>query len=161
MNIGSFLPQFGKYDTISAWVSFPNGVVNSTTDTIVHKVTFGCDQILSGDYIVGPTGDFPSVNDALDVLNLCGTAGNVNLKLQNGTYEQTINLHNLNQYTGAYDVITITSLSGNAADVILKNEINKSSVIEIDHSHNVVIKNVTIDATTASQGINFLDPLII
>ncbi|MDD2286291.1 MAG: right-handed parallel beta-helix repeat-containing protein, partial [Paludibacter sp.] len=157
VTIGNYIPRLAQYDTITVWVTNPNGMPNTSEDSLMSKIAYGCTQILGGDYTVGPTGQFPTINDALEILNLCGTSGNVNLKLENGTYVQGIQLFDLNEITGAYDVLTITSLSGNPADVILKNDSTQTMVIDLARSHNVVIKDLTIDAREGTVGVRVTD----
>ncbi len=155
--LGSYLPQLEKYDTITAWVSMPNNEPNASSDTIAYRVSYGCNAILSGNYTVGPTGYFTDIDEALSIMKTCGTAGNVTLQLESGTYTKPIKLVDLNYYTGAYDLLTITSLSGNVEDVILQSDGSEAMIIEIARSHNVVISNLTIDVTTAYQGVAITD----
>jgi len=155
--LGTYLPQLEKYDTIVAWVSTPNGENNGTSDTIISHISYGCHDILSGTYTVGPTGQFASIDEVLKIMKTCGTAGNVTLQLESGVYTQPIKLLNLNHYTGPYDVLTITSQSGNPEDVVLKSNGSEAMIIEIARSHNVLISNVTIDVTGAYQGIAITD----
>ncbi len=65
---------------IVMWVSMPNGVIDSTTyDDTLQIITYGCSSLLSGDYVIGlDTGaDFASISAFFNVLNLCGSVGNI------------------------------------------------------------------------------------
>jgi hypothetical protein len=47
ITIGSYLPTINKWDTITVWVSMPNGVIDSiTTDDTLTKVIFGSSDII-------------------------------------------------------------------------------------------------------------------
>lgn len=157
VTIGNYVPRMSEYDTIVVWVGMPNGVSNTTSDTILDITPYGCDVILSGNYTIGSTGDFASVNEALDIIELCGTSGKVTLQLQNGTYREAINFIDYDNILGARDSIVLTSLSGNPNDVTIVKDSTQTMVINIARSHNIIIKNLTLDGTLGTVGVRITD----
>ncbi len=105
----------GAY-TITTWLSNANGLGadnNTSNDTLVRARCTG----LSGTYTIGATGNFPSVQAAVNDLLNCGTTGAVTFQIQPGTYYGSYNLSN-NPSLSA-NSITFTSSTSNASDVIL------------------------------------------
>lgn len=160
--IGYYSPRQNTYDTIVVWVGMPNGVIDTIIhDDTVHVYTYGCITILSGEYIVGTDlgANFTSINNVISALGGCGSSGNVTLKLQSGTLVENVSLLNLRSLLGVDDTLIITSQTGKAQDAIIKP--TNGSAFTIGKSDNIVIKNITIDVSSAttlvSNGIYFSD----
>ncbi len=156
VTIGYYTQGLSTFDTIFVWVSMPNGTIDpSTMDDTLSIISYGCNNPLNGEYVIGPSSgaDFPSINDALFVASMCGANGDVCLKLQDGSYAENWDFSNLSDLIGGY-TLTITSLNGNKDSVILK---PISGVgITINNTHNLILKNITIDNTiNSSYGIQF------
>ncbi|MDR0604843.1 MAG: hypothetical protein LBG80_11115, partial [Bacteroidales bacterium] len=116
ITIGSYFPTAGKWDTIVAWVSMPNGVVDSTVKDDTLKITvFGCSSILSDTITIGAGEDFTSVNAVLDNMRYCGTSGDITLLLK-GTFHENMDLSDL-PIEGS---LTITSADNHADSAIIK-----------------------------------------
>lgn len=102
--------------TITAWLSNANGLGadnNTSNDTLVSSRCTG----LSGSYTIGATGNFPTIQAAVNDLLNCGTTGAVTFQIQPGTYYGSYVL-GANSILSA-NSITFTSSTSNAADVIL------------------------------------------
>ncbi|MBO7465924.1 MAG: hypothetical protein J6T56_08785 [Bacteroidales bacterium] len=93
ITLGSYTQKLMGYDTITVWVSDPNNKVDSILeDDTLTVIAFGCDSLLKGTYTVGKGGkhNFPSLADALKILETCGWGGDVTLKIASGTYAENI-----------------------------------------------------------------------
>ncbi len=156
ITIGYYSQRNSTFDTIMAWVSMPNGVVDSVSyDDTVKIISYGCSSTLNGEFIVGhnPGANFSSIENAFFVAGLCGVDGDVILKLQNGIYAENWDCSNLSDLIGNF-TLSITSLSGNRDSVILK---PTSGVgIILNNTNNLVLKNITIDNSISNAyGIQF------
>ena len=100
-----------------------------------------------------------SISNAISALSGCGSSGNVILKIQADTLKENVNLQNLRDFLGENDTLTITSLSGNAQDAVIKPL--DGSAFTIGKSNNIIIKNITIDVSAVtsktSHGIYLVD----
>ncbi|MDR0603412.1 MAG: right-handed parallel beta-helix repeat-containing protein [Bacteroidales bacterium] len=148
----------GKNDIV-VWIASVNTLSGDDylqNDTV--RMSFNaCDSLYSGDYIVGAVnGDFTSVMEGITKFKSCGVKGDIVLRLERGTYEETWNLVDLDfmeNYT-----LTITSLDNHKDSVILqpKGTVNKIIGIVLANANNITIKHLTIDAATKAQkGIQF------
>ncbi|MFA5640685.1 MAG: hypothetical protein WC946_09430, partial [Bacteroidales bacterium] len=120
--IGSYIPRNELYDTVVVWVGMPNGVLDSVNvlDDTLRVITYGCINQFSGDYVIGNQSgaDFPSFNDAIKILENCGANGDITFKFQSGVYNP-LAIGDLKEYIGNYS-LTITSVTGNAEDVVFE-----------------------------------------
>jgi parallel beta-helix repeat protein len=135
----------GTY-TVKAWTNLPNGQFdsNAMNDTATVQV-ISCNP-LNGIYTVGPTGTYPSIQAALDVIATCGISGPVTLNLETGTYTGQVTLP---QVAGldATKTVTIQSATGNAADVVLNYAVTGSAdnwTLKFDGADYFTVKNITI-----------------
>ncbi len=105
--------------------------------------------MLSGDYIVGlDTGaDYSSLTEFFNILTLCGSLGDITLKFQDGVYAENWDLSNLGDLKGVI-TLTITNLSGNPDNVILRPTSNAGIVL--NNTDNLIIEGITIDAATSA-----------
>jgi hypothetical protein len=112
-----------------------------------------CSSLYTGDYTVGASGYFTSIQDALNKISVCGMNGDITLKLLPGVYQEDIDLAYSSLYTGNY-TLTLTSDAGNALGTTIETQ---SKGIELAQSNNIVISDITIDTrTNKTFGINFL-----
>ena len=155
--IGYYIPRNSMFDTLCIWVSDPNGAYDSTHyDDTLQIITFGCGQIFSGTYIVGPDtahSDFETIGSLLSAINLCGTSGSITVKMQSGTYAENIKIPDLSKVMGT-DTLFITSLAGDADSVIFKPATGVA--MTLNGVNNVYVNNITLDATTGTYGMQFL-----
>jgi hypothetical protein len=137
VTVGSFIPRLEKYDTVTVWVSLPNGVHDTTTyDDTLSVIIYGCTPNMSGTYTVGASGDFRNIQEAINVLGLCAPlGGDITFELESGTYNENVNLTNLAEILGG-NMLTITSVSHNANDVIIK---SSGVGITLSKSNNIII----------------------
>ncbi|HRZ41477.1 MAG TPA: GEVED domain-containing protein [Bacteroidales bacterium] len=117
------------------------------------RVVSLCANTLSGNYTIGGTNpDFPTFNDALTSLNLCGITGPVTFNVAPGTYTEQLNLGAL-QGASATNTVTFQSANNDSTAVIL--QFNAASntnnyVVNLQGTSHVIIKNMTLKALNAS-----------
>ena len=150
VQVGTYTPTANHMDTIVVRVYGPNGYpTNPTPDTLLVKRVFGCDKIPVGDYTVGKTGTpmnpaYASIGDVLDIIRSCGSAGNIRILLQNGNYTESLDFSDFMNYLSAGDTLTVTSVSGNASDVVLASDSVTKPVVLIRNARNIVISHLTL-----------------
>lgn len=138
-------------NTFKAWTSAPNNGIDDNTynDSCVFKI-YGCDSLYRGNYTVGGVGaDFADMETALSSINNCGLAGPTVLLLSNGIYSGMVFKNNIKGMNGV-NTLTITSQSGNPDDV--RFEVSTGIALALDNVSNYYFKNVTFDASNASDG---------
>jgi hypothetical protein len=142
---------------LAIWISSVNTISGDDyqqNDTV--RISFSaCDTLYSGSYIVDSVkGDFASVMDGITKIKSCGVKGDIILRLERGTYEETWNLVDLDfmeNYT-----LTITSLDNHKDSVILQPQGASNTAITLANANNITFKHLTIDAATKAQkGIQF------
>lgn len=135
---------------IKVWTTMPNGVADTinTDDTLAEPVR----AALSGTYVVGPAGDFPTVVDAADALNTAGVCGPVIMNIVNGTYTGQVQLGDI---VGASSTNTITfkSQSANPNSVIIEAAPSGTGyVFQMNNASYITLQDVTVQSTTANAG---------
>ncbi|MDR2410315.1 MAG: right-handed parallel beta-helix repeat-containing protein [Bacteroidales bacterium] len=149
---------FGQNDVV-VWISSVNtlGSDDYQQNDTVRTSFNACDSLYSGSYIVGAVNrDFTSVMDGITKFRSCGVKGDIVLRLERGTYEETWNLTDLDfmkNYT-----LTITSLDNHKDSVILQPQgmSNTTAAIVMTNANNITVRHLTIDAATKAQkGIQF------
>ena len=150
--LGSFKPVAGN-NILAARVSKPNGTTDmepSNDSTIAG--TYGCDSILHGTYRVGGSGrrDFATINDALNALSHCGVNGPTTFLVAAGSYpEMTVESYNGASHT---NMITFTSATGKAADVVVSGTNNHLTLNAAKH---VRFDRMTFGKGNGSRGVTF------
>jgi hypothetical protein len=153
LSLGTYQSRMEEYDTIVIWVSMPNGIADIVlTDDTLSVITFGCSAGISGTYTVGQDGVFPDLKEALTVLSYCSISGNITLALKSGVYPGNIDLSNSVYFMGNY-TLTITSLANHKDSVILRPTFGVG--ITLANSNNVVLKELTVDATSGTFAVEF------
>ncbi|MBO7625615.1 MAG: hypothetical protein J6S82_09995, partial [Bacteroidales bacterium] len=153
LNLGSFKVA-NESNIIKAYVHLNDSKDVLPLDDTVSTSVFGCSTgALSGTYKVGNGGgskvDFTSLDDALTAVSKCGVSGPVVLQLEKGTYKEVV-------VSGAFpggsstNTVTITSMSGNKNDVIIK-EYNIQDAVVLTNSANLNFRHVTIGDTASTQ----------
>jgi hypothetical protein len=112
--IGSAVVSSG--DEIVVWTSLPNGILDSNAlfDTISIQLFGG----LSGTYAI--PGDFATIGNAIDSLNLFGACDTVIFSIAPGTYDEPIEIGNFSRVDPTAPVIFMSS-TNDSADVIWDN----------------------------------------
>ena len=115
-------------------LTVPNDTVQ-LNDTIQTNISV---SFCAGHYTIGATTldttyDYPDFTSAINTLNDAGVAGAVFFDVQNGIYQERINLKEVAGASNS-NSITFQSASGNAADVVVKYATtqNGNSVVNID-----------------------------
>lgn len=113
---------------------------------------------LIGAYSVNPSlptggANFQSLNNALQVINCAGISGAVILNVAPGTYSGNFTIGN---FAGAIAGLTITSATGNPADVVFSNG-GAGNTFAIDGATSVTLTGISIinslAPTVASAGV--------
>jgi hypothetical protein len=141
----------GDY-TLSAWINNLGGLQDEFSgDDTVSIQSHVCGLPLSGVYAIGSTGAFPNLSEALKRLMLCGASGDIVFEIQTGNYSQSIDLSDISSVLGN-NKLTITSATHNADDVVL---VTSSIGVILSNSNNIVLKDITIDATQGYYAVQF------
>ena len=146
VTIGSYFPSVGGYDTLVVWVSMPNGVVDTVyKDDTLSTILYGCDAQLGGNYVIGGSA-FPTIEDAINILQLCPPASDVVLQIPSGNVSiGATNFANITQYFGNH-TLTITSLAGDKDSTI----ITTTGALQLGDVKNLIIKDLTFKQGAAS-----------
>ena len=157
ITIGSYMPTADKRDTIVVWVNMPNNVADAfTADDTLTVSPLGCQTVLSGNYLIGDGKAYANINDVINAIRNCGVAGDITLQLK-GTHVGNADLSLLKDYMQGYS-LTITSFDNHPDSATIR--VSADAGILLNKSDNVLIKAITIDATTAtanSFGIQFAE----
>jgi hypothetical protein len=155
LKIGTYFSRKDKYDTVVVWVSMPNAMQDVYTDDDKKEVIiFAYSGVQTGIYTIGTGEAITTLAQAVTVLESNPPVRDITFAFKDGTYETNWNFSNISNYMGNY-TLTITSLSGNKDNVILK---PSSGVgITLNNSNNIRIEDITIDvnASGATNGILF------
>ena len=136
---------------ITAQVNLVNGGLDEqTANDTIETAYVACTSAVSGTFTVGASGtaDFPDIATALTKMKTCGVLGKVTLRLENGTYPESVDFSTLSLTNN--DTIEFVSLSGVAKDVILA---TKVCGIKVGNGDNILIKDITINLTDEGYGI--------
>ena len=142
------IPANGAY-TLRTWAVNANGLGadnNTSNDTLIRNLCTG----LNGTYTIGATGNYSTLQAAINDLNNCGTTGSVIFQIQPGTY---IGTYTINNHIGlSPNSISFTSSTSSAADVILIHDTASTatsrSVFTINGVQQVSFSNLTFRRTT-------------
>ncbi|MDR1459870.1 MAG: T9SS type A sorting domain-containing protein, partial [Bacteroidales bacterium] len=140
--------------TVKIWINnLNNGALMdeySEDDTLSTSVMI-CSALYNGTLTIGNGGDFPNIEVAYRALSICGINGDITLAFLPGNYHGSLDLSNSSTVFGNYK-LTITSSTGNASEVHF---VSPSVAVSCENTHNLTIKNLTIDVTQGSNGIQF------
>ncbi len=155
INIGNYNFTQGPHN-LKIWASSPNDNPDeeAANDTINLDI-YSCTSILNGYYTIGGTSaDFNTMSDAMDALTNCGINGPVTLALNTGIYNEQLYFNNSISGMDSINTITLTSVSGNPADVLFEYSTSSTSfksVIILDNISYFNIKDIHIKNTSASS----------
>jgi hypothetical protein len=140
-------------NTATAWIGTLGTLTdNYLLDDTVNLSTYICTAPFSGAYLVGSTGAFSSIDEFIRLLSICGASGDITVNIQPGIYQESINLGNVSSKMGNHS-LTITSTTNKAEDVIIK---TTGIGIALSGNKNIIIKAITVDATTGTNAVQFL-----
>ncbi len=141
---------------IKTWTSMPNDSADKNNYNDTTYVNFyACSSILNGVYTIGgSTADFPTINDALENLNICGLSGSVVFNINSGTY---VTQFEISEVPGTSDTNTITfqSATGNHNDVIITYDsvdYSNNYILKLNGAKHFRFKNITFKATNNTYG---------
>lgn len=143
---------------LKAWTESPNGStdLNNNNDTTEFSVTV-CDGGVKGNYTIGLTGDFLSINDAIIYMKTCGIDSVTVFNIESGIYDEIVDLPYINGMADTSNV-TFRAQSGNPADVILKPSVvgTDLAVIRFDSARYVNWQTTTIDIDSLTSARGFV-----
>jgi hypothetical protein len=149
VTLGTNIPFGATIRTIKAWSSLPNGKADTVNadDTLNNAVRAG----LSGVYVVGTNGDFPTVVAAADALNQFGVCGPVTMNILDGTYTGQVQLNNINGASAA-NRITFQSQNGNPANVtIAAVPTTTGHVFSYNNASYITLRNLTVQSNSGTN----------
>ena len=114
-------------------------------DTVIVS-SLVCDSMLNGYYTIGSIGDFTNMDEAVDVLSLCGINGPVTFAIQPGIYYQNTTIGYING-SSPTNTITFISTTGDSSDVVLQRADDATSSLApvmITDGENLIIKDLTL-----------------
>ena len=142
ITIGYYTAAMGGTDNIVAWVSLPNGEVDSIAyDDTLKVASLGCSPAMSL-LTVGTGGDYSTITMALQALQDCGMSGDVTISMLPGSYPGQDILYNTTTYGN--HKLTITSSTGIASDVTF------TSTLRLNNANNIILKDITVDVSSLS-----------
>jgi polyisoprenoid-binding protein YceI len=121
----------------------------STPDIGASEYTSSITKLAGGTYTIGGAmkglATYPSFTAAVADLNLKGITGPVTFNVQNGTYDEQIDIEQI-AGTSPTNTVTFQSESGLASDVTLQypTSYNANYVIRLNGADHVRIKNMTL-----------------
>ncbi len=154
ITIGYYTPSYLSFDTIVAWVSMPNGVVDTITyDDTLKTSSLACGVPFTGTLTVGPGRNFPTINKALYAIGECGVGGDITILVYDGTYKENLNLANSSTLMGNYS-LTIRSASGDRNNVIIQPPLGV--VVTLNNTRNLTLESLTFNGrSTATNCVQF------
>jgi hypothetical protein len=108
---------------------------------------------LAGNYTIGASGDYQTIQAAFAALLLRGASGSITYNIMPGTYNERVNLYEAAGMSSS-DTITIQSMNGNSAEVIWANAPTAAGdnyTLRLRNAKNVVIKNLTISSSNSNS----------
>ena len=158
--IGNYPAGLNRYDTIVAWVTMPNGQLDSVAiDDTARTVIYGCSGgTMSGNFTIGTASgnDFSTMNEALNALFICGAGGDIRFLLANDTYTDSWNFSNVNNSIMNGYTLTVASQSGNKNDVIVQP--SSGSAVTLNNTRNLRLESLTFNGRIANTYVvNFTD----
>ena len=154
VQLGTYMPTADHMDTLVVKVSQPNGSLNNpTSDSLLRKNVYGCSNLPSGTYVVSndPKATYKTIGEVLDIVRSCGSAGDITIALEKGTYTESVNIDGFMDYMAPGHTLTITSQTGKAEDVTLASDTIIHPNMRISRSARIVITQLTL--TGSGSGI--------
>ncbi|PLW95316.1 MAG: hypothetical protein C0592_00440, partial [Marinilabiliales bacterium] len=147
ITVGTYNFTTGFY-TMKFWTTNPSGNPDEYTpnDTLETGLVV-CGGGLAGTYSIDPsTGDFPTFNDAITMLETCGITAPVVFEVGTATYDESIVVGTV-PGVSATNTITFESATGNAADVIIAPAVvpGDYAVVKFENTSHIIWQNMTIE----------------
>lgn len=148
--LGSVAFVNGTMYTISAHTSHPNGGSDGNASNNEYILS-NIQTALNGTYTIGTGGDYPTISDAVNALTQYGICSAVVFNILPGTYNEAINLADVNGSSAA-NTITFQSSTGINTDVLVTftgtSAINY--VWQLNGADYVTIQNISLSNTAAA-----------
>ena len=146
-------------DVIELFITDVNG--GATQDDITNDtLSFTVQYAMSGTYVVGPSGtaDYPDLGAAFADVESLGLCGATTLEHESGTFAEQADLTGPVAGLNAANRLTVTSQTGNAADVVLTQNATTDAdnrVLRFDNISYTTVSNLTFEdvetGATASE----------
>ncbi|MCF8294560.1 MAG: right-handed parallel beta-helix repeat-containing protein [Bacteroidales bacterium] len=151
VTLGTFNFVAGTVYNLSAYTTLPNG---SSDANHINDSTFvtGMETSLSGTYTVGATGNYLTIQDAVNALSSHGICGPVVINVEPGTYTGQATIGVING-SSATNTVLIQSSTGITNDVIVQYAGTASTdnwVLAFNGCDYVTVKTMTFLSTTSS-----------
>ena len=150
-NNGCYFIQWNDGDTTN-----PRAVTltQDTSFTAIFGKTYHCSGAMNGIYTVGAKGVFATLKEALAALYQCGVSGPVTLVLEKGVYNE-LNVNGAFPGGSATNLVTVTSVSGDKEDVIIR-QFHTADAVTLDGASHLHFTHLTIgDTSTTQNGVVF------
>ncbi len=149
INIGTFTFPIEPVE-LKVWTERVNHLADSLASNDTTRMWIG--QPLNGVYQVsGANYDFKDIRNALQILQVCGINGPVELKLHPKIYNEHIYLRNI-AGSSATNTITINGTDKNITKIITTNSYENEALITIDSLGHLRIKNLTLSNPSLDNG---------
>ena len=144
VNIGIYNFLQGP-SNIEIWTTMPNGVADGdmANDSTDMNVCSG----LSGIFTIGSGGDYSTIDSAVIDLNNCGILGAVTFNILPGIYNGSILLEEI-AGSSAMNTVTFNGGHPDLVSIVYDGQGTLRSVISLDGSDYITIKNMTIQNTS-------------
>ncbi|MDR0606637.1 MAG: right-handed parallel beta-helix repeat-containing protein, partial [Bacteroidales bacterium] len=159
--------QAGESDTISLGnINYANGMnelkawisqLGSLTDEYKKNDTLQmsalvCGSMLNGIYTIGATGNFKTINEAVNALYTCGISGSVTFTVENGIYPEIVQFPSSITGSSATNTVTFISVNGDAQATVIQRKgatsLDNATLI-LNGVSNLTFKQITIDGRPA------------
>ncbi|MBA7561681.1 hypothetical protein ES708_03320 [subsurface metagenome] len=150
----SFLDGKGNTGSTGITTDFDGDIRSNPPDIGADEFTATRTPIPSGIYSVGASGDYTTINEAMDSLQKRGIAGPVTFQLKTGLFNEYIGRVDAIPGASTTDTIVIESESGNPQDVLIHYSTSSSakSIFTFLGVDNMTFRNLSVSATGASEG---------
>lgn len=157
ITVGTYNFTTGFY-SMKFWTTVPSGFADQNTlnDTLETELVV-CGGGLAGTYTIdASTGDFPTFNDAVLMLETCGITAPVVFNVASDTYDETITIGTV-AGSSTTNTITFQSASGNATDVIIEPTTLPIDyvIVKFKNTSHIIWKDMTIEASAQTYARGF------
>lgn len=139
----------GGCQTISAATSEPNSSTDDeTSNDAASPVSFGA-PVSGGFTIGGSSGDFSTFNEAVDFLECTGVSGAVKFTVMPGTYNEQVEIGNINGASATNTITFVASSSGSMP--VLTNSSSSASnfIVKFNGTKYITFDGIHMHATNS------------
>jgi hypothetical protein len=149
INLGTFAPDSNVANNLTVWIDNALPYDSIQLDDTLSFDFYACTYFLNGTYTIGGAGsDFATISAAINHLMGCGVSGPTTFLINNGTYNESVNMVGAIPGTSAINTVTFTSVAGHADSVQIA---GSGTTWLLSNISNVYFRNLTI-GSQASMG---------